>query len=173
MNAPPRRILAPDSLTAVATSMICSSDSTEQGPAIMAKYPPPMRTSPTSIMVSLGWNFRLACLKGSETRLTVSTISRLLRSSISTLLVSPIRPRMVISLPWDTWTSRFIRFSQSIRCWVCSGVVPLFNTAIIVFFSLHKKRCTERRSRCSVSKYLLIAPIFCSTNRYYFLRVKK
>ncbi len=99
MNAPPRRMAAPDSLTAEATAMICSSDSTLHGPAIMAKYPPPMRAFPTSMMVSLGWNFRLACLNGSETRLTVSTISRLFKRSMSTRLVSPTRPRMVTSAP--------------------------------------------------------------------------
>ena len=37
-------LLAPAALTALSTVMICSSDSTEQGPAIMQKLPPPMDT---------------------------------------------------------------------------------------------------------------------------------
>ena len=95
LNAPPRMSCAPAALTAFATVTICSSDSTEQGPAIMTKLPPPTLTSPMLTTISSGWNLRLQHLKGSVTRLTESTISRLSTKSMSTLLVSPIRPTMV------------------------------------------------------------------------------
>ena len=62
MKAPPRSRLAPDAFTSSATSMICASLSTEQGPAMTAKFPPPIFTSPTRTTVSSGWNLRLARL---------------------------------------------------------------------------------------------------------------
>ena len=95
LNAPPLSRLAPAAFTALATSTICSSDSTEQGPAIMAKLPPPIFTSPTFTTVSSGWNWRFTHLKVSVTLFTESTISRLPIRSISTLLVSPISPSTV------------------------------------------------------------------------------
>ena len=42
LNAPPRSIVAPEALTLFATEIICSSLSTEHGPAIIAKLPWPM-----------------------------------------------------------------------------------------------------------------------------------
>lgn len=42
MKAPPRRTCAPGGLYTLATEMICSSFSTEQGPAITRKWPPPI-----------------------------------------------------------------------------------------------------------------------------------
>ena len=42
LSAPPRRTSAPAALTAWATEMICSSVSTEHGPAITRKCPPPI-----------------------------------------------------------------------------------------------------------------------------------
>ena len=95
MKAPPRSMFAPAAFTALATVTICSSVSTEQGPAIMQKWPPPTFTLPISTTLSSGWNLRLTHLKVSETRFTESTISRLSSRSMSTLLVSPIRPSTV------------------------------------------------------------------------------
>ena len=77
------------------TEIICSRDSTEQGPAIIAKFPPPIFIPPMSITVSSGWNFLLHCLNGSLTFLTFSTMSRLAIRSISMFDVSPIRPKTV------------------------------------------------------------------------------
>ena len=65
LNAPPRRIVAPASLQAFAVSITCSGVSTEQGPAITAKWPPPINTPPTLITESSGWNLRFAFLYGS------------------------------------------------------------------------------------------------------------
>ena len=62
MKAPPRSMFAPELFTARATLRICSSDSTEQGPAIRTGFPPPMVTPPTVITVFSGWNLRLAFL---------------------------------------------------------------------------------------------------------------
>ena len=41
LNAPPRRAVAPASLTSLAQRRSCSRDSTEQGPAIMQTFLPP------------------------------------------------------------------------------------------------------------------------------------
>ena len=45
LNAPPRSRVAPDALMLFAISTICSSLSTEQGPAMMCRLPSPMLTS--------------------------------------------------------------------------------------------------------------------------------
>ncbi len=63
LNAPPRRKAAPDFFTLSATPQICSSLSTEQGPAIRASAPPPIFCPPGRVItVSSGWNLRLAFL---------------------------------------------------------------------------------------------------------------
>ena len=43
-------------------AQICASLSTEQGPAITEKFPPPILAFPTETTVSSGWNLRLAFL---------------------------------------------------------------------------------------------------------------
>ena len=48
------RRAAPEDCTSLATSMICSSLSTEQGPAMTAKLPPPTQAEPTFTAVSSG-----------------------------------------------------------------------------------------------------------------------
>ena len=61
LNAPPRMIRAPAALTAWAVSSTCSRLSTEQGPAMTTSSLPPISTSPTLTMVSVGLKSRLAC----------------------------------------------------------------------------------------------------------------
>ena len=131
MKAPPRRKAAPAFFTSWATKVICSSVSTEQGPAMRAKCPPPMAAGPAWMTESSGWNFRLTALKGSDTRVTDSTMSRLWIISMSTLAVLPMRPRTVWYSPLETWTPKFCSSSQWMRCWVRSGEAPGFKTAII------------------------------------------
>jgi len=66
LNAPPRRSPAPAAFTREATKVICSSDSTEHGPAMIWKFPPPIkRPAPQSTTVSSSWNLRFAFLYGS------------------------------------------------------------------------------------------------------------
>ena len=119
LKAPPRSSFAPDALTACAMAVICSSDSTEQGPAIMAKLPPPILTlfspSPISTIVSAGWKRRLAHLNGSLMRVTDSMMSRPLSRSGSILLVSPIRPITVWNCPSLICTSTPWPLIQLIR----------------------------------------------------------
>ena len=55
-------MVAPLAFTALAMATTCSSLSTEQGPAMMVRLPPPIQVSRTGITVSSGWNFRLAFL---------------------------------------------------------------------------------------------------------------
>lgn len=115
MNAPPRRKSAPISLTCSAMPQICSSLSTEQGPAAMAKLPPPIFTPPTSMTVSAGWNLRLAFLYGSWMRLTSSTMSSALSRSMSTDVVSPMSPIIVCVVPSLICTCKFWPFSHATR----------------------------------------------------------
>ena len=137
MKAPPRRSLAPEALTAWATWRICSRLSTEQGPAINWKLPPPIRMSSRMVTtVSSGWNFRLALLKGSEIRLTDSTMSSASRSSVSILVVSPTSPRTVWYLPREMWISRPCCSNQPVRLSICCCVVPALSTAIIIVTSV-------------------------------------
>ena len=131
LNAPPRRKVAPAAFTSSATPMIWLSVSTEHGPAISPKAPPPMAAGPAWMTVSSGWNLRLTALKGSDTRVTASTMSREAIMSISTVLVSPIRPRTVWNLPSETWTPRPWALSQWMRCSVRSGEAPGFKIAIM------------------------------------------
>ena len=65
LNAPPRSMCAPEALTDLATDVIWLGVSTEQGPAIIMKCPPPIFAPPTSTTVSSAWNLRLAFLYGS------------------------------------------------------------------------------------------------------------
>ena len=54
LKAPPRSSAAPEDFTSSATAQICSSDSTEQGPAMTEKLPPPIRAFPTVTTESSG-----------------------------------------------------------------------------------------------------------------------
>ena len=133
MKEPPRSMFAPASFTRWATPTIWSQHSTEQGPAIRPKEPPPRvrPASPMGMMLSSGWNLRFTALKGSLTRVTLSTMSRLRSMSMSTFLVLPIRPRTVVYSPWETCTPRPCFFSHSISISVLSGDASCFSTAII------------------------------------------
>jgi len=66
-------MFAPLARTLSAVSVICSTFSTEHGPAKSASLRPPTFTPPQSITLSVGWNFRFAFLNGSETGITRST----------------------------------------------------------------------------------------------------
>ena len=138
LKAPPRSILAPAAFTDRATSKICSSDSTEQGPAITWKYPPPSFCSPISITVSSGWNLRLAFLYGSDTRFTSSTNSLERINPISTLLVSPTKPKMVVIEPTMGFTCTLALLSIHWEiCCTCSALAPCFKIIIISTDSFH------------------------------------
>ena len=135
LKAPPLSIFAPASLTAFATATICSSLSTEQGPAIMQKCPPPIFTPLTSITVSSGWNLRLQHLNDSDTLVTDSTISRLSIKSLSTFEVSPISPRTVLYSPSEIWTPIPIPLSQSMSWFLFSSLTFLFNATTMILSS--------------------------------------
>ena len=143
LNAPPRSSCAPAALTAFATYTICSSDSTEHGPAIIAKCPPPNFASPTETTVSSGWNLRLQHLKGSETRLTESTISRLSSKDISIRLVSPTRPSTVWYSPSEGCTSILWLRSQLMSWFRFSSGTLCFNTTIMVLTSSTIKNAAQ------------------------------
>ena len=57
LNAPPRRAVAPAALTAWAVARICSSLSTEQGPAMTPIVPPPTRQAAGADDRRLGLHF--------------------------------------------------------------------------------------------------------------------
>ena len=52
LNTPPRSAVAPQEATSCAMRSTCSGDSTEHGPAIIARFPPPTRNGPTSTTVA-------------------------------------------------------------------------------------------------------------------------
>ena len=147
MNAPPRSMLAPAAFTSWAMEMIWSWFSTEQGPAIMAKFPPPTLTPDTSITLSRGWNFRLALLKGSDTRLTVSTMSSPMIRSSSSLEVSPMTPRTVVYSPLDTWVIRFWDSIQRMRSCILSSFTLGF-TMMIILLSLSFPAAAGTKKAC-------------------------
>ena len=82
-------------MAALAISMTCSLLSTEHGPAMTAKCPPPILTPPTSITESSGWKALFASLYGSETCMTFSTAGSTSMDSGSTFVVSPTSAIMV------------------------------------------------------------------------------
>ena len=131
MKAPPRIKPAPEALTAFATSTICSRLSTEQGPAMTWKCPPPIFLPQTSMTVSSGWNLRLAFLYGSWMRLTSATESIDLMSSVSSREVSPMRPRMVSCTPRISCTWKFICSKWLTISLTFCGAVPFFKIIII------------------------------------------
>jgi len=147
LNAPPRHRCAPAALTSFAIWQTWSSLSTEQGPAIIWKFPPPIFTSPLGdgmlIIVSLGWNFLFAFLYGSCTRFTSSTISRAFIRSVSTVEVSPRSPRMVVFEPWLKFISRFMLFNQDMRLSSCFFSGFSFNTIIII-----DSPCLSAETKC-------------------------
>ena len=132
MNAPPRSKLAPEAFAARAISRTCSYDSTEQGPAIIARLSPPTFTPDTLIMESSGWNARLANLYGSCTCITLSTAESISNNLESTLAVSPIQPITVISLPCTICVSRPFFLTMFSTRETSSFVVCGFNTIIII-----------------------------------------
>ena len=149
MKAPPRSTAAPLFLTSQAMVSTCSSDSTEQGPAIMLKAPPPKaaRVFGMRITVSSGWNFRFAFLKGSEIRVTPSTNSSPRIRSMSIRVVSPTRPIIV----WNSPSERCVRTpwlsSHWIRCSCSSARMPFFSE-IIMFLVSSRKLFVSAFSAC-------------------------
>ena len=100
LYAPPRRIFPPASSTSLAMRQTCSFPSTEQGPPIMTIGScPPILIPPMSIIVSSGWNMRLASLYGADTLCTFSTHSLARMSRSSRDAVSPTRPHTLKSSP--------------------------------------------------------------------------
>ena len=95
--------MAPDALTDLAISIICSSLSTEHGPAIIPKWFPPTRVPFTLITVSSGLNNLFAFLKGSSTFNILSTPLKVNILFESILLVSPTTPIIQKVSPWERW----------------------------------------------------------------------
>ena len=93
----------------------------------------PTFTPLTSMMESSGWNIRLARLKGSWTRMALSTHSFTMKSSGSNMLVSPTMPRTSWFSPMLSWMVKplcsrlFLSFSDA------SLGAPFFITMIMLF----------------------------------------
>ena len=84
MKAPPLSIEAPDAFTLFAIFITCSSLSTEQGPAIITGFSPPIFIPLTSTIVSSFLNALFALLNGSCTFNTLSTPGNVAINSLST-----------------------------------------------------------------------------------------
>ena len=132
LNAPPRRKFAPASLTSAAIPQICSSLSTEQGPAISARRLfMPTSWPPTWMVVGSGWNILFAFLNGSATCITRMTFRFASIQLSSILLVSPTRPRIVRSFPTTGLTSTPFAISASESLSISFWGVPRFIITIM------------------------------------------
>ena len=84
----------------------CFSLSTAQGPAIMMRSRPPIRTSPIRMTVSSGWNVRPASLYGSVILTTSWTPGMISNSRGSSgVLLAPTTPITVRVVPVDRCAS--------------------------------------------------------------------
>jgi hypothetical protein len=100
LKAPPRNAVAPAARTARADVTICSSLSTEQGPATMAISLPPKRTpGAISTMLVSGFHSREACRYGFCTMSTLATPGSASMYDQSALLSSPSSPMAVRTSP--------------------------------------------------------------------------
>src|SRR4051812_3943550 len=106
LNAPPRSIEAPASLTACATPRVCSRDSTVHGPAMRQKVSPAPIVRPLMLRtVGCSWESSDdASLYGREIGTTRSTPAMPSRPSSATPCGSPMAPIAVVSSPGMTTT---------------------------------------------------------------------
>ena len=140
LKAPPRSMEAPLSFTEWEIFFICSGLSTEQGPAMTVNLFPPTGTPLTSMMLSSGWNIRLARLKGSCTRRAFSTSGLTRNSSGSKILVSPTIPKMVWFTPMLSWIVKPRFLSPASTPAIASFGAPFFITIIIATILLKNKK---------------------------------
>ena len=103
LKAPPRKNCAPHALTALAASNNCSRLSTEQGPAITAKWPPPIFTPSISITLSSFLNSRLTNLYFSVIDTVFSTPEKEFICNVAIFFLSPITPTITLDEPCDKW----------------------------------------------------------------------
>jgi hypothetical protein len=115
---------------------IWSRPSTLQGPAITAKYPPPILCPATSTTVSSGWNLRLAFLYGSLTRRQVSTTGLASTQLSARSFVSPISPRMWVSRPTESLMANPMPRSSAQNCCTWAAGAFCFKTMIMAVLSL-------------------------------------
>ena len=137
LKAPPLKKFAPDFFTAFAISTTCSSLSTEQGPAIIPRCPPPTFVPFTSTIVGSGWNNLLAFLYGSCTFTIFSTHLNVNNSSGSIYDVSPTKPNTDVAIPSILSTAAPLLSTASTTSFNSSCVNPGFITIIISILLPH------------------------------------
>ena len=103
LNAPPRRPVAPSALSWRARPTICSSLSTEHGPAITATRVPPTSSPRALTTVRSRFSSDEARLYGAMIGRTFSTPSPGSRASVSPGRSSPSAAMTVWCVPWITW----------------------------------------------------------------------
>src|SRR4029453_6271713 len=138
LNAPPRKILAPDSLTIVAMDRICSLLSTEHGPQIRTTSScSPSRTSPISTEEAPRES-RAASLYGFSTGTIASTpciaamaFSRRSASGPMTPMITRDAPRLICASSPNSRTRVMIR-------WICSSVALGCVITIILLLRDHQ-----------------------------------
>ena len=138
---------APLFLTDAAMVSIWGWLSTEHGPAMTANPLPPTLTPLTSMMLSSGWNMRLARLKGCCTRMAFSISGLTRNSSGSRTLVSPMTPRIVWVAPILSWMANPLLTRPSLTSSTAAWGAPFFITMIISAFLLcSQKKQTRKES---------------------------
>ena len=131
LNAPPRSIPAPQSFTAFAASNICASLSTEQGPAITAKLPPPKVVFAILTIVSFSQKVLDASLYGSVILFTSETNGKAAMLSASNFDVSPITATTVLSSPFTICALRPLSERREASDFSSSAVADFFSVIII------------------------------------------
>jgi len=166
LKAPPRRSFTPAFARGFAAASICSSDSTEHGPANIASSLPPISTSLTLMIVGSGFVSRLTSLYGWTTRITFQTPG--MDSSLPMLMSrsSPITAITVRSTP--TSGTGCNPFSSSIlmifATFPCSA--PLSIT-IIMFLDVIELIGVSRASKGYVDCWFLCF-LHCSRLFHFF-----
>ena len=102
LKAPPRSIVAPAAATARQLSMVCSRDSTVQGPAMRPKWSPPRRRPPTWMTVGSGVESADTSLYGLRIGSTFSTPASSSSERLLSISRSPNAPITIDSLPGAT-----------------------------------------------------------------------
>src|SRR3989338_5898261 len=153
LKAPPRRICAPASFTALAVSISIWRFSTEHGPAMMMTCLPPILRPLTVTMLSSGRNSLETSLYGLRTGMTFSTPG--ITSSGWTRRASsePMTPMMVRSVPLDTMGLRPSALMRTRRWSSCFLVAFGLRTMIIENLLLSFQGLCQRGDEAAILRH--------------------
>ena len=152
LNAPPRKILAPDSFTIVAMDRICSLLSTEHGPQMRTTSScSPRRTSPIGTEEAPRES-RAASLYGFSTgtiastpRIAAMAFSRRSASGPMTPMITRDAPRLICASSPNSRTRVMIR-------WICSSVALGCVITIILLVRDHQNEVSRNFLQAQIQR---------------------